>query len=111
VLGTYSVETPAFLFIKSKFKLIITTENLLFTDGEDKKKIRRKVPIEMLSGISKKIKAGSRSLVFHIYKEADEFVRTDDRDEILDLVKRMYAYKVRKNLLIFAPAEKSLGDY
>jgi len=97
--------------MKNKYKFLITNEQLIFGDSENKKAIRRKIPIEILSGISKKNKKSSRSLVFHIYQQADEFFRTEDRDDILDLVKRLYAYRMKKNLLIFEPAEKSLGDY
>lgn len=110
-LAKYVVERPTFLFVRSKFRLIITNEVLIFTENTSNNKIRRRVPIEILSGMSKKLSTSSKSLVIHISGHADEFVYTSYRDDIIDLVKRLYAYKMKKNLPIFAPAETGLKDY
>jgi hypothetical protein len=77
----------------------------------DTKEFRRKVPIEILAGISKKSKKESKSLVVHIYGNEDEFFYTDDRDDIIDLVKRLFWNKKHKNLPIFNPSDSKLGDY
>lgn len=110
-MAKYVVERPAFLFVRTKFKLIITNELLIFTDNPSNSKVRRRIPIDILSGMSKKLSEKSKSLVIHISGHADEFVYTSHRDDIIDLVKRLYAYKMKKNLPIFAPAETGLKDY
>ena len=89
----------------------ITNEEIIFMTTNENKEIRRRVPIKMVSGISKKIKKDSKSLVLHIRGGADEFFYTNDRDDIIDLIKRIYAYERKLNLPIFAPAESQLMDY
>lgn len=90
---------------------MITFDELLFTVSADNNKIRRRLPIKMISGISKKLKEDSKSLVIHAYQEADEFFHTDDRDDIISILKKLYYQTCHKNLLVFSPAESSLGDY
>lgn len=55
--------------------------------------------------------AKSRSLVIHIKSESDEFFHTDSRNEILDLIKKLYADKLKKNLPIFSPSQSDLDKF
>lgn len=57
------------------------------------------------------MKKNSKSLLIHIRGGADEFFYTNNRDEIMDLVKRIYAYSKKENLPVFAPAESKLVHY
>jgi hypothetical protein len=111
VLACYTCEKPEFSIFHKKFKIMITNDFLFIMKDNGVKDFRRKVPIAILAGISKKAKKESLSLVVHIYGEADEFFYTEDRDDIIDLVKRLYWNKKRKNLPIFIPSNSKLGDY
>lgn len=97
--------------MKDKYKFHITNDEILFAHPTEKNRIRRRVPIKVLAGMSKKLEEHSKSLVIHIYGQADEFFYTNDRDDIMDLIKRIYAYKMQKNLPIFAPSESKLNEY
>lgn len=57
------------------------------------------------------MKTDSKSLLIHVQGGADEFFHTNDRADIIDLIKRLYASKMKKNLPIFNPTESGLGDY
>lgn len=96
---------------KSKFKFSITNFDIIFFKDKEGKEIRRKVPLKNLSGLSKKMKKGSKSLLIHIRGGADEFFYTSSRDEIMDLLKRLFAYSKKTNLPVFAPAESKLIYY
>lgn len=96
---------------RKKSKLSITNFELLFFKDIDGPDLRRKVSIKHLSGLSKKMKKKSKSLLIHIRGGADEFFYTSDRDDIMDLIKRLFAYSRKTNLPVFSPAESKLVYY
>mmetsp|Transcript_7127 Transcript_7127/g.6663 ORF Transcript_7127/g.6663 Transcript_7127/m.6663 type:complete len:424 (+) Transcript_7127:104-1375(+) len=70
-----------------------------------------KYPSRMSLGFLNKNKKSSKSLLVHIRGEGDEFFYTKDRDDIMDLLKRLYAYLMKQNLPVFAPAKSKLIYY
>lgn len=105
------IEKPGFLFLKSKQKIIVTDIRVILTTGSETDDIKRSISYEDLAGLSKKMAKDSKSLVIHVYGGADEFFHTNDREDIMNTIKRMYAYRMGINLPVFSPAEKSLKDY
>lgn len=94
------------MIFKSKQKIIVTNTRVIFTTGSETDTVKRSFDFKEIAGISKKTAKESRSLVIHVFGTADEFFHTEKRDDIVDVIKRIYAEKMKLNLPVFSPAEK-----
>ncbi len=99
-------------FFKKERILVITSENIY---NAKKCKLRRKIPLSQLAGITKQMLGSKEEFVFHI-KGAHDYrylIRdTDQRSVLIETMKQLYAEKFHQNLPIFGvEVKKGLKEF
>ena len=83
---------------KQERVFLITTGSIY---NVKKDKVKRKINLEQLSGISKTMLGSKNEFTLHVANEYDYRFLTDRRTEIIDLIRYAYAEKLKNNLPIF----------
>lgn len=76
-----------------------------------KTKIKRSIPINNLSGITKNLQGSKREFTLHVNSEYDYRFQSDKRDEIIGILKTAYAERNGINLPIFGVPRSNLLEF
>ena len=87
---------------------VITTEHIY---NIKKDKVKRRIQIAMLAGISKTMLGSKNEFTLHVMKEYDYRFLSDRRTEIIDTIKRRYVEKFEANLSIFGIDKEKLTEF
>lgn len=76
------------------------------------RKLRRKVAITSLCGLTMSYHHESSEMIIHVVREEDIRIASPGyRKNIMDTIKMFYATKTRDNIAIFGVRQKSLASY
>lgn len=93
---------------KQERTFVITTENIY---NIKKDKIKRRIRIVNLSGLSKSNLGAKNEFTLHVKQDYDYRFITDRRSEIIELIKHRFAEKTFENLPIFGIEKSNLYDF
>ncbi|CDW83270.1 protein kinase domain containing protein [Stylonychia lemnae] len=88
--------------------MIITNKRIL---NIKKQKIQRAIAIEKLVGVTKSVSEPTGEFVLHIKDEYDYRMRSDSRDQIIDIIRKLYQIKTVKNLAFYGVKPKALSEF
>ena len=100
------------------FKLGIITKdiNLVITDQRfylfSKHKLKCNAEIVHISALTKSITSQIKGeLVVHLKNEKDRRIKSDFRDEIIEVIKKLFINLTSKNIPIYGVKYKRLGEF
>ena len=96
------------IFFKTMYNIYITDYRIIITDGFTDKEIRS-IAIGNLAGLTKS--SSSNCLVIHCERDFDEMLEVTRREDVIEMIKRVYTTLTRKNLPIFEINESKLDDF
>jgi hypothetical protein len=63
--------------------------------------VQRSVNIEKLLGVTKSLSESSGEFVLHVKEEYDYRMRSDARDPIIDVIRKLFSHKYGKTLPLY----------
>ena len=87
---------------------VITSEHIY---NVKKDKVKRRIQLGSLGGISKAMLGSKTEFTLHVPKEYDYRFLSDRRTEIIDIIKRRYAEKFMENLPIYGIDKEKLVEF
>ena len=88
--------------------MLVTTENVY---NVKKDKVKRRIKIGSLIGVSKALLGAKIEFTLHVQNEYDYRFQSEKRNEIVDAIKRAYAEKFKKNLPVYGIEKEKLQDF
>jgi mevalonate kinase len=89
---------------------IVITDNLFFIFS--KTKLKCKIPFKDILAITKStISTKSGELVVHIRTDQDRRIKTDFRDEIIEILKQSYKAQTKQSLPLYGVKFKKLNEF
>jgi hypothetical protein len=96
-----------FGWVQQRF-LLITNEKIY---NVKKTKVKRSIRINDLSGITKNLNGSKKEFTLHVNKEYDYRFQSEKREEIINIVKHVYADRNGINLPIFGVPKSNLTEF
>jgi hypothetical protein len=96
-----------FGWVQQRF-LLITNEKIY---NVKKTKVKRSIRVNDLSGITKNLNGSKKEFTLHVNKEYDYRFQSEKREEIMAILKHMYAERNGINLPIFGVPKNNLTEF
>lgn len=63
--------------------------------------MNRNIPIEKIQALTKSIQENNKNFIIHVEDDYDSVFKCEDRDELIESIRRCYQERIKKDLQVF----------